>query len=538
MIRLIKYIFITFCFTGTLSGLTQTAEGFNEIIFGDIQRATTPLESLSLSKSGDLFSVQSKSPFLGIFSKNRIKYTFSTVENLALSPAKPTLFKGNGKKTGLINYTYLGNSMLGLSFRSTFSSLSPSFFYHVINPRYNERTNHGTPLYSFNLLYRNTDLSRISMVSSSSREYAAIFYAPLAKKGEFTHIKYVIFQDDFSAPTERDMVYPYASQDYEPLDFYIINKEQQLFISGIYPDFTALSNRNWGGSPPFFQRIDINRIVNGEISVEQIASPGIYFVNMRINDDKDNLAITGFYSTNTKGRIEGNYIAKLDSNGRLLNIVLDKFTTTQQLGINNFKLNHAPNESYSGVESNKFNLIKFQAVDDGFISIAEYSIVERYRGGSDVAGSISAIDNVYYWSGDLVVTKLSQEGKIEWCNVIPKSQRTVNDGGYYLSTAIYVGEEYLHLFFNDHKKNYSDSDLFNNFEKRPKFSSFGSNNVIGHVSIDMRNGNQNRKRLIGKTETKVFLVPQLSVQNKDLNKLIIYGRIDKRHRFGSINFEE
>lgn len=538
MNSIIRNIFYTFYFFWSIGAFSQSSEGFSEIIFGDIQRNSTPLESLSLSKSGDLLAVEFKSPFLGIFTKNRIKYTFSVVENLSLIPSKPTMFKGNGKKTGLINYTYLGNSILGLSFRSTFSSLNPSFFYHNINPRYKEKSNHGIPLYSFNLLYRNTDLSRISMVSSNSREFAAIFYAPLTKKGEFTHLKYVVFQDDFSPPLERDIIYPYASQEYEALDFYIINKEKQLFISGIYPDLMNISNRNWGGTPPYFERIEINRIENGKVTVEQLEAPGVFFINMRINDDTSNISITGFYSSVDKGRVEGSYLAKLDPNGRLINLVLDKFTTTQQIEINEYKLEHAPSETYSGVESSKFSLLQFEKVEGGYISIAEYNVIERYRGGADAAGSISSIDNIYYWSGDLVVTRLNEEGKIEWCTLIQKSQRTVNDGGYFLSTAVYMGEDNLYLFFNDHKKNYNDNNVYNNFEKRPKFSNFGANNTIGFVSIGLKNGEQNRKSLIGKSESKVFLVPQLSVQNEKLNKLMIYGRIDKKHRFGSINFDE
>lgn len=74
----------------------------------------------------------------------------------------------------------------------------------------------------------------------------------------------------------------------------------------------------------------------------------------------------------------------------------------------------------------------------------------------------------YYWrSGNILVTKVASDGKESWSKIIPKSQYIPAALGYngtwklpkaHSHASFMVGDK-LHLFFNDHEKNYKSSKV-------------------------------------------------------------------------------
>ena len=59
----------------------------------------------------------------------------------------------------------------------------------------------------------------------------------------------------------------------------------------------------------------------------------------------------------------------------------------------------------------------------------------------------------HYHYDELLTISVSPEGEIEWVGMIPKMQRTTNDGGFHSGYLPIVDGNSLHVMFNDHPRN-------------------------------------------------------------------------------------
>src|SRR5690606_2000810 len=116
-------------------------------------------------------------------------------------------------------------------------------------------------------------------------------------------------------------------------------------------------------------------------------------------------------------------------------------------------------------------------------------------------------------------------GQLIWTSVIPKIQRSINDGGYFLSTASYIDHQNIHLFFNDNTRNYNELGDYIRIGTTPYLTQANfSRNTIAHITIDLKNGTFKRQSTVSKDEMDVIFVPRISVPYPDMKKLILYGR--------------
>lgn len=532
----IRYLYIICTLIGFQFNVTsQVLFDYNDIsvFFGDRNKSSNTIQSLEKTKSGDLLCVQRKTSFFQMFSKNNSKYTFDLITDYSIPKAKPIKFYGNGEKSNLFNFTYIGNKVLGLSYRASFLDQSPNLFYHLINPQTSGKTNHGFAISSFNSLPKVMDLSRISMVSSVDASYAAIIYIPLTKPKDFTTIKYVILKEDFSILIENEFFFPFASQQYEPLEYFVFNEKQQILITGHYVENPP--GNNWQNEDRFFENISISHINNNTLNLTKLNEKGKYFTDVQVLEKNDKLHISALYTSFIDGYIEGTYVAVVNKRGEIIKEFFTPFSkdirSPQALKNNSFS-----NQFRTEVEYSKFNIFDIQVLNDGYLISSEYNALEYRYGGTDVPGATNVIDT-YYWSSDIIVSKIGQNGQLVWNKVVPKIQRSINDGGYYLSTASYFDSEKLHLFFNDNSQNYSEGGFYNKYGEVPMTSQFSkSKNTIAHVSIDLKDGEIFRKKTLGRAETNVLFVPRLSTSFNSTNTLMIYGQSGNKHRVGSVSF--
>lgn|SRR5690554_230105 len=516
----------------TKSLYSQSEADFENIFFGDIIKSNNSVRSFEITKNNNLLCVQSNHPTFVNFSRGKTQFTFSLITDLTLPNTRSIQFKGDGKNANLISYTFLGENILGLSTQSTLLQRGPSFYFHMINPDLKAKTNHGHPVSIFNSRYNDVDYSRIAMVSREDAKHAAILYLPRTKPNEHTLMKYAVFNADYSAPIQNEMIFEYASREFNPIDFYISNQEEQLFITGHYP---KSSKGNQVRETSYYNEIGIHYLKNNHKTTFFINHPSIFFADVEIYPENEGILLKGLYTSNVNNGVEGIYTARLSKTGEVEWENFSLFHTLIQERINEFQNMQVVNTRLSQYETSTFNILEHYKTEDGYISIIEFNAIEYRYGGTDMPGSTSTIDT-YYWSGDVIVSKVSLQGQILWSKIIPKSQRTINDGGYYLSTATYLSDNHLHLFFNDSQNNYKDG-VYQLSSDHPDFAKFGNtNNTVAHTSINITNGDVQRKNIIGKAETKVIFVPKLSLPIKAQNKLFIYAVDGKKHRLGSITF--
>lgn len=531
-----KIFSILFCLTVMLgfdqNALTQTEADFDNIFFGDVQKSKSSIRSFQKTKLGDLLCIQSNHPAFVDFSKKKTRYTFNIVSDFSIPQSRPINFKGSDKNANLVNYAILGEAILGLSYQSNLLHRGPEFYYHYINPYVKEKVNHGQPVSIFNSRFNDIDYSRLAMISKEDASYAAALYLPYTKPTEHTLMKYAIFKADFSTPIEHELIFQYPSKDYNPIDFYVFDEKEQLFITGHYPKQSEKDHRS---ERPFYKSIGIHHLEKNQINTKMLDYPGVFFANVEIYAEKDSLLLVGLYSSEIYGGVEGFFSAQLSKEGEIKQHTFTAFPSGVQTQVSDFQERATPNPRFSQYESSTFNILDLYKTEEGLISVIEFNSIEYRYGGADMPGSMSTIDT-YYWSGDLIVSKIDYTGKVVWSKVIPKSQRTVNDGGYYLSTSTYLGADYLHLFFNDNLNNY-DNGFYHPTGERPDFTRFSNlKNTVAHVSIELKDGTVQRKSIVGKAETKVLFVPKLSLPFERQNKLMIYGVSGNKHRLGSITF--
>jgi len=517
----------------TFIGIAQQASEFNNIFFGDIQKSKNTVRSLQETKDGNILCVQSDNSFFRGLSKKNNDLTFDYINDLSLPKSKPANYYGDGKKSKFINYTFLGDQILGLSYKTTALHRGPEFFYHIINPKFQEKSNHGFPVSIFDARFNTLDYSRFAMISKDDASYAAAIYFPHSKANENSHISYAIFKDDFSAPSQYNLIYPYPSRVFEPIDFNIIDKEMQLFFTGHYAT-TARGNRIQ--LEQNFDFININHLDNNKLTTTTFQSPGLFFVDVKLYTEDDKMLLIGLYSSQATGIIEGTFSVNINQEGEIENQVFTQFPPNVKFDLQEYEKSLASSLRFSQVEYAKFNIIDAKMVDDGMVIVSEFKAVEYRYSGSDMPGSTSVVDT-YYWRGDIMVSKTDTLGNLVWTTTFPKTQRTINDGGYFLSASTYFSESNLHLFFNDNADNYNqEGNYILNYE-RPDFTKLGNlKNTIGHVDVDMSTGVSSRKTIIGRSESNVIFVPQLSVPLPEKNKMIIYGVNGNRHRIGYLTF--
>lgn len=505
-----------------------------QFFFGDEQKAKINVESLA-SLNGQVMCVQNNASFLHLFSKNKWQYSFDVLENYTFPKLKPIHFFGNGKTSSLVNYTLLGNNILAISYRSSFSGREPSLYYHRIDPAAKAKNNYGTALNQFTAVHGLPDVSNLSMRSSADGQYASVLYEPKNNKLNNTTFELALFKNDFSSPIEKRFSYPFPSDQFKVIDFVVNDSASQVLITGHYlkNDIRSKNKIN----QRLFQTLSLNFIQDQATpKLITIESPGVFFLNAKVTTTDSTIVVSGMYTTNNSGRVAGIMTAAYDKEGNALFKTFDPVDELFHQTMSSILQNKIYEESRQQSESGGFVILGVYPVNDGVVQVAEYQALEYRYSAGDFYGGTSSVDT-YFWSNNLIVSKVNASGQLVFVKIIPKIQRSVNDNGYYLSTAIYVKNNNMHLFFNGNSENYDSNHKYRLLSDVPKPASLSkTKNTIVHAFIDLSSGRVWRESTVGREDMDVAFVPQLSVAVPEQNKLIIYGRRGNKQRLGVLNF--
>ncbi|RFC53637.1 hypothetical protein [Brumimicrobium aurantiacum] len=530
-----QFIFIFGVVFGYRGQVIAEFEDFT-MYYGDQTRSNASVEDFIISKSNQLHCIQNQLTFTNLFSKNTSKYSFDFVSNYTLPESKSITFHGQGNKSSLFLYTPLGDQLLGISSQETVFNKEPKLFYHIINPKVQGRNNYGFELNPNIIVNKNNDLSQITLVSSDDKENAAVIYVPKTRPNEFTQVGYLNFNFKNPVPKGGTFVYPFPTSEYKLLDFYIQDSNLQFILSGHYSiDHTSQFT---GKQKDNFESITIGKIENNSFEFETIQFEGKFFNQIGIYKDNEAMILSGFYTNFIDGDVEGLFIAKINTEGKVTDHHFAPFSKDITIGISGTNNRLTPDHNTIRNAYKGFSILEFIAINDGYIGIAEFNALEYKYGSNDVPGAANAVDS-YFWSNDIVTFKITKSGDFAWNKIIQKHQRSINDGGYYLSNSSIIHEDHLHLFFNDSKLNYNENGVYIRKGKLPFSTHFSTaKNTIAHTKIDINTGEVSRKSTIGKEQSNVIFTPLLSRGASKENKMFIYGRSGKKHRLGSIHFKQ
>lgn len=533
----LKYIFLTALFVLVLKDSnSQVIADFNDItiFMAEKQKSSSNVENFIKTKSGKLLCIQNQTSLSGVFSRHNSKQTFNFISDYTLPEGVPVTFYGKGKKSSLTHYTILGDNILSLSAQSSIIGSGSEVYYHIINPYSQGKSNHGFSLNDDFFFDQEIDISHLTLVSSPDKQFASIVYVQKKQSDEYSTVKYLNFKENSPEQEGGGFIYPFLKNEYEFLDFYIKDQKNQFIVAGHF--FEAQQRNSFINQEKYFQALSVGKVSNQEFKYVMIEGDGNFFTEVGMYQSGENLVISGLYSPFIDGNVIGVFTIKIDNEGQVIEKVFARFSDLTVTSIEGLNTTFMEDQSIIRSEYKGFEFKHFEATKGGYIGIAEFNALEYRYSGTDVPGASSTVDS-YYWSNDIIVFKLDSVGALIWDVQIPKYQRSINDGGYFLSSAFYFSEQKAHLFFNDNLMNYDEDGDYQRNGDAPFATQYNSGrNTIGHVSINLESGFMSRKSTIGKEESDLLFIPLLSTRFYESNKLMIYARSGNKHRIGSIGF--
>jgi hypothetical protein len=159
----------------------------------------------------------------------------------------------------------------------------------------------------------------------------------------------------------------------------------------------------------------------------------------RINDDA---IVTAFYSSNDAYGLKGVLFFNVDKATRNGIWKLGEFPPAFKNGVKKDQIDGHISEGYSILKA-------VSRSDGGMLIIAEQKEIATQQDIVMVNGiPVSTSKNIYNFN-ELLVLNYDHDAFLDWHKLITKNQTTINDGGYYSSAAVYVGDKFIQLLYND-----------------------------------------------------------------------------------------
>ena len=173
-----------------------------------------------------------------------------------------------------------------------------------------------------------------------------------------------------------------------------------------------------------------------------------------------------------------------------------------------------------------------QKEDGGVIVVAEQYYIHTVTTTTRSSTGVTTTKTTYYYHyNNILVLNIDKNGNFIWQKIIPKKQVSVDDGGYLLSFALVPKGDNLYFFYNTtpFKKTKSGEET-----KRPvRREGMG---VLSMYVLNKDGELSERKDLINKKESKVYMVPRGALQVSD-SEIIFYGTTTKLNRLAKITIE-
>ncbi|MEX2482994.1 MAG: hypothetical protein WED10_00440 [Brumimicrobium sp.] len=538
----IIFVFIIFTFC-QFSAQAQILKHYNdfELEWGEMFRSSGNVESLTKTKDGQYISLINRTTLYNFFTDYKKRYYLESIENLEPQKRHKLKLYGDGKRTNLEGISVVENQLVALSRKNFRSKRKTGVYYHFLYPNRLDTESEGYQIGMYSNTSSRNQFDFLSITNNLNKTKAGIFYTIPSSGFDYPSYAFGILDATEKLLIKKESLFPYLNKhvtffdDYlSPNgDYYVLAKEYQTNNTGI----------NWGWGDERYKQIRVFKVVNGKLNDFKINQSEFLFSDLNITtSDGGNLIFSGMYSEDKNSGIHGLFFIKLKPDGTIISKNYHSFSKDfMTSGKPTWSWNRASNRNNTGKFESGLGNFKMQELrktsDGGYIGVAEHFEIEERYSGSGAPGTSNRIDTYYYYD-DLIVYKLNKSGEVEWKKRIPKSQSSTNDGGYYLSIVQTLTDKHLYILFNDDTRNYDDNNFYLNLEN-PKSARFNARrNTMAVTKITLKTGAINRYSIGGKKELSVIMVPKVSVENKIDNEILLYGRSGKRHRYGSIVFND
>lgn len=537
MLRIAFIIVLVFCIQHQHHA--QVLKHYNsfDLEWGELFRSSGNVEALLETKDGKHFSLVNKTNFYNFFIDYKKRYFIEPIVDYKPKLRRKIKLYGNDKRSTLEDITVLDNQLLIVSKNKLLFNNETGFYYHFLDPEYANEDSRGFPLGKYEYSRSRNGFGYVSILNNLEKKLAGIFYTVPSDGYDFPRYAFGILDGTQDLLFSNEASFPYRNKKLTFFDEYL-SSEGDLFV--LARESNDQNNRDWREEEPHSQ-IRVFKVEDGKLTDFRINQSEYILSEVNVvSNEKGELIFSGLYSEDRFSGIRGMFFIKMDREGHFKSKIYHAFSRDFLLeGRSSWTKNRAVNnlgQIVDGLGSFKMQDIK-KTSDNGYIGLAEHFEVEERYSGVGTPGSNNRIDT-YYFYNDIIVYKLDSLGLLEWVKRIPKSQNSINDGGYYLSVVQALTESHLYILFNDNTKNYDDLNFYLG-SSTPKSASFNfRKNTIAIAKINLEDGAINRSALGGKNEISTVLVPKLCIENREKKELLLYSRSSKRQRYGKLIFTD
>jgi hypothetical protein len=375
----------------------------------------------------------------------------------------------------------------------------------------------------------------VSYSISQNKHYLLIDYHIEADKKNNKKVGYIILNSDLKKINQgtlefvekEDCLYSYEIDLLNDGKLFLLKKITQASEGVIFKTYNQITD------------LELLQVKGDTLNPIKINPQKNKFVDIHMNSNDQQLSIVGLYTRDESTyKIDGSYYFNYDHlNSRMINEGVTTFNTefiTQNWSERAKK--RALEREAKGKESPALydyyikNVIPLK--DSSLLFIMEQYYVNTITYTDPKTGYVTT-KYIYHYN-DLIVGKVSPDDKIEWMQLIPKSQVTENDGGYYSSYASYTTDNKLTIYFNDGASLY---DKAGNYKEKADFVLFSKlRRVLAVVELDLASGNYTRKNSNLVTKRSEIAIPSLFSNNASAKTFILLLRKGYKENFGVLNY--
>lgn len=366
-------------------------------------------------------------------------------------------------------------------------------------------------------------------VSRDSSKILVVYALPYSDEEPET-FGFNVLDNELNTVWQKDITLPYKNELYD-IESFRVDNDGNAYLLGLV--FKEKRKEKRKGLPNYSYEILACRDRGNTVKQYPIGLEDRFLTDMQIEIlDNQNIICAGFYSEKGTLSIRGTYF--LGINAATAAIITKSFKEfeigfiTQNMTEREAKKATRKAEKGEEVEMYNYDLDKLLVGKDGSaILIGEQYFVRAVTSTMRTAnGGMTTTTNYHYYYNDIIAIKCNPAGEIDWAQKIPKTQFTVNDGGFYSSYTLVITKGRICFIFNDNPKNLADKNEGKAANYKP------SNSIVVLVSLDQK-GNLTKQAIFNSADSEVIVRPKVGKQVSN-RSVILFGQRKKNQQFASL----
>ena len=375
-----------------------------------------------------------------------------------------------------------------------------------------------------------------SIKCSENKKYFAAFWQTQGRNKSQDGYGYVILDANLQVLQNGSYFVPFDGN-MSTINQHHITDNGDYFIS--VTEHNTPNDKIFNRSFENFKAIHVYKIKNNELNEFTLDLNRKRVDDMEMSSINNIFTLSGIYGSGRNGKIDGVFVMRYDTEQDSVLfkglVPFDPNLIDQNWVPSNARRSRFTNRNIAQT-TYRFKTRDFFSLNDGTFcgSLEKYYISERTN--YDSRTGLSTTVYQYYYD-DIFAFKIGTEGGFDWQKRIPKSQISTNDGGPFSSYSSFTDGQNMYFIFNDNLKNYDDfGDYSRGSNPCYSFNLSKRKNTAAICTINMKNGDIERKTLFTRKELNSIVVPKMFKLDSPNKELLLYAIMSGKEKFGILNF--